>query len=298
MKLLKTLLASIAAVGAFATAAPASATIQMRFSDASGFDLLVITYPISVAPETVFFSGTINGWTVSTQTAQSDISPIGLTIQASIFRNSLVQSNSVNAAFCITGCGGVGAVGINAIGAAADSNILKVRIFEDSYAVPASSLMRLQDNLQTSTTFSNCTIAANCPGQNGSPRATQLTTVQLNTNGTSVSAVAPGACVGSQCQFGPFNMSGTVGNPAGALTSTTNFYDLTAPVSGVLTINAGFDLTVPVGTVQTNATSDGFAFTNSIVAVTRVPEPGSLALLGLGLLGVAALRRQRKALTV
>ena len=73
MKLFKSLLASVATAGALLSAAPASATIQMNFYDAVDTLLLTVTYPIGGPPESVSFSGLVNGWRVTTQTALSDI---------------------------------------------------------------------------------------------------------------------------------------------------------------------------------------------------------------------------------
>ena len=73
--------------------------------------------------------------------------------------------------------------------------------------------------------------------------------------------------------------------------STVNFSNAPLDPNGLINLSFGFDLTTT--SLQPANVGDQFTYANSIRST--LPEPGSLALLGLGLVGLAALRRRKAA---
>ena len=138
---------------------------------------------------------------------------------------------------------------------AANQIIMKSRVTDDTYPVPLSSSLVLKDVFAVSNTST---------GSYG----------VLLASGTATPGIIP--------------------IPIGVLTagqSSTNFATFSNTSANPWDMTAGVDL---FAALNSNNAARGFQFSDTITVQT-VPEPGSLALLGLGLLGVGAIRRKRAA---
>jgi hypothetical protein len=90
----------------------------------------------------------------------------------------------------------------------------------------------------------------------------------------------------------PFSMTATLQNYASNPLTSTDPPLFTASLFGSGTATAHFGA-VPNGDGQGNTLFDGLDLTYHFEPVAATPEPASLALLGTGVLGIAARRRRR-----
>ncbi|MEY2852468.1 MAG: hypothetical protein RL549_1167 [Verrucomicrobiota bacterium] len=80
--------------------------------------------------------------------------------------------------------------------------------------------------------------------------------------------------------------------PGRITTSAGDFHDFVAHASGVRFI--GLVSTVPITSVTFSSTSNIRPLIDNFEANSAVPEPSAVSLLGLGIVGLLALRRMRK----
>lgn len=118
-----------------------------------------------------------------------------------------------------------------------------------------------------------------------SPNTTYVVSyyIMVNTAGVNISEAGAGVVQ-------------TVGNATISTTFTNVPYTLpaTSSATGLLVIPGGpYTLLDVTDTITTGAGSDVSGFSNSFLENVPVPEPGTLALFGTGILGIATLLRRK-----
>ncbi len=267
MKLVKKLLAGAGLAAALA-APSANATLILAFFDGAGNRLGGFT--TSLNNNVVNFTGTINGWNVSLASGNvQTINPLDANIGGTASRNCAFGALGCSAGLVgiATGFGPDGPQVIGSTGpttAATQNTTLKIRLTLLDYPIPAGTTRQLVDAL----TFSSNPVAP----------------------ATSLSVFDAGAASGGS---GLQNLGTVVFNGTNNLGTVSNVNFGNAPLdpNGLINLTFGFDLTTAA--LQPSQQGDQFTYANSVRSA--IPEPGSLALLGLGLVGLAALRRRKAA---
>lgn len=288
MKAFKKLAASLACGAALAAvSAPASAGISMIFYDEFFQEIGKITNTVTNGTN-VSFDGSILGWRV-TAVGGTTYQPDGITRLTmsgnSAFRRTgsnqctaggnsgTAQMGTTDDVFTTTltlSAAYASSAACNATVAASGgftNNILRVRVEETAFAVPNPNPTKLVYSL---------TSALQAPPPGGTVSGTVITGFDAlgNKNNTT---------------FGPAALWG--GNSLGGA------FDTVSVASPNLYVQAGIDLIAGTSFrgAAGMASGDGFGWSMDLRAV---PEPGTLALLGVSLLGIAALRRRSASLQV
>jgi hypothetical protein len=280
MKAFKKLAATLACGAALAAAsAPASAAVSLIFYDEFFQEIGKISNTVA-GGTTVSFDGTILGWRV-TAVGGTTYQPDGITrlemsgVQA--FRRAgsfqctssgisqMGDATDVYAATLTMSAAYANTAACNATVAAAaggyTNNIIRVRVEETAFAVPNPNPAKMVYSLTSSLI---------APPTGGTVSGTVITGFDAlaQTNSTT---------------FGPAPL--WTGNSLGG-----NFDSVTV-ASPNLYVQAGIDLIAGASFRDAAAmtAANGFSWNMDLRAV---PEPGTLALLGVSLLGIAALRRR------
>lgn len=274
MNIFKKLLASLGLAASMAAPMPATAGVTLQFYDDAG--LLLYEVARSGAATTInTFDVIINGWRVGFSIGQVFVpSLVSMTLSGSAWytgeASSLLGNDySTNCNFGICGLNGTG-TSVNT----ADKKALKIRFISDSFPNAINP---------TSYTLSDSLASTN----------TAITTVGNGLMSVSIDTTSPGTLTPN---------AGPPGNKSAdkfyAKGTGENFtYEFNATQTPFMTVQAGVDLRLPVDNTGGFGTQDfvnRFDFVNTIQR-QLVPEPGTLALIGLGLVGVAALRRRKVA---
>jgi len=265
MKLFKKLLGVVGVTGALVASAPASATLTMQFLDGLGNNIgFAQRNGVSLT-----FLGQVNGWNVLGNLGQSDNPEFGLKLTVSAYHRTTADANfdpapannflqCAPAISCLVNSTAplvIGNLNSGGVGSV-EQSILKIR-FNDN-AMPAISGSQYQI-LQTLSTAAQYQRTYNTFIE-ASPPATQLPSIGI-----------------------------TIGLPGA---QSYNDLQLFTPSANLISLTAGVDLILDALTGTNMNPNQPFFFTYQI---TAVPEPGTIALLGLGLIGVAVGGKRRRA---
>ena len=278
MKFIKKLAAGIGAAGVLlaSTNALALNTKLLQFSDGANNQLFTIATTATTASA---FAITINHWQLNFVVGFTGSDTGNLTM--SFNGNGLFwQPGNVSTlvgGYCATGAEAECFTGVDSYtGTLADSKTLKIRLIDRNFnTVAAGSNMTLRDDFSITSQ----------PAQNGGTAFVQISTP----NSTPTQSALFPAAIG---------LTSSVANTYNYLFQTN---------SSPMQVIAGFDLVAANSMISNGLTApctvtpanvlvcDRYDLSNTISIARAVPEPGTLGLLGLSMLGLAAVGRKRAA---
>jgi hypothetical protein len=302
MKTVRKLVAGIGFAATMVATTPASAFTQIFLVDRAGTTLFS-SYIGSPNSAGIVFGGNLNGWNLSASTTGVTDDPLNfkMDIQTSAFFSGATTNtlSALNIAGQISQYAGTGMSA-----SVLDKSVLRVRVISDAYPLTIGSTVNLTDSFG----LSNTPIGTRFGG--GSVNG--LSAIEVDTN--SAGTLSPGGGP-SSFQSAPTAYVTPVGQNFTYQFVQNNFgnvmqagYDLILPTTTGIAAGPGntnpdvnlcaLDTVANNGTYEclsTQVSVNRFAVTSSIQAYNAVPEPGTLALLGMSLLGMGAIRRRQAA---
>ena len=297
MKSVKKLVAGMGFAVAMAASTPASAFTQLFLLDGAGTQLYS-SFIGSPNSATIVLGGVLNGWDISLAGGSTnDPGTFKMDIQASAF----FSGSAVNTLIPLTILGQTsmylnGGMSTNLL----DKSVLRIRVISDAYPLNIGSTVNLTDSFGLSNTP-----VGNRTGAVGTVNGLSAIEIDTNNAGTLSPNTGP-----SNFQSAPTFYSTPTGQnftysfvqnafgnvmqggidlilPTTAGVSAATFAGLSAAKQALCQLQPDNTYTC----LSTQTSNNRFATTSSIQA--SVPEPGTLALLGISLLGIAAIRRKR-----